>query len=223
MVSWIFSVFDSHGRQTRASYWTASKKWSKDYFPNRRKWLHSYLDVFQLYSFLIHVPWLLAPPTAGSNGNLIQDGVSFSKIHYLTIVISIFVSQGILIDSTVTSGHLNTLKSPCPVVGDSLPSPTKAQAWEQLMAIIVLERTCQRHPKSPIQKALKAEVCFFFYFLSKFGAIIHLMAKPDLNWCEISIVFIYDTMWAELFKNFAWSTANGFDNGYYPRFCGNVL
>lgn len=108
-VSWIFSVLGSHRRRrkTLASYWTASNIKYGLCFPNRRKWLHSYLDVFQFYSFLINVLWLLAPSITGPYGNLVQDDVSFNKINYLTIVISIFVSQGILPGSIVTSGHLN--------------------------------------------------------------------------------------------------------------------
>lgn len=51
----------------------------------------------------MNVPWMLAPPTAGLDESLAQDGVSFSTIHYLTTVISIDIFQGFIIDGTVTS------------------------------------------------------------------------------------------------------------------------
>lgn len=61
------------------------------HFPIHRKRWHSYLDGFQFYSFLIHVPWMLASSTAGPYGNLVQDGVSFNKMNSSTMVISILI------------------------------------------------------------------------------------------------------------------------------------
>lgn len=56
-----------------------------------------------------------------------------------------------------------------------------------------------------------------FFFLSKFGAIIHWIAKPDLNWCE-TVVF-YLRHYVDCI-NCAW-IATGCR--YRPRYCGDVL
>ena len=70
----------------------------------RRRQLHSSLD-FSPFSFLINVPQMLAP-SAGLCRNLVQDGVSCNKSTKSTAVISIFTSQGVFLDSTVTTGGL---------------------------------------------------------------------------------------------------------------------
>jgi len=45
---------------------------------------------------------MLAPPTAGLDESLAQDGVSFSPINYFTTVIATDIFHGFLTDCTVT-------------------------------------------------------------------------------------------------------------------------
>lgn len=73
---------------------------------------------------------------------------------------SVFISQGVLIDSTVTAGSLlpGHMRDPCSVVGDDVPNPAEAQAREQMTGDHnVRERTSQRrHTQvhSPLSKTL---------------------------------------------------------------------
>lgn len=67
---------------------------------------------------LLNVPWISALSTAGLYENLVQDGVSFNTVHYLTTVVSISTSQVILIDCTVMtsreSATWTNLRAPVP-------------------------------------------------------------------------------------------------------------
>lgn len=89
------------------------------------------------------------------------------------MVISILISQGIPVDSTVAPGNLLPEHISEPLFSGGRRSPQPHRTSEQLM-----ETSVRNGLSAPCPKTLKTKV---FLLLSKFGAVIHLITKPDLN------------------------------------------
>lgn len=144
------------------SYCAASKvKWGLS-FPNSQKMVTFGSGEREIYvcNFLINVLWMSAPSIAGPNGNLVQDGVSFNKMNYLTIVsFNIdFLECPHRQDCHPRSSIAWTNLRLCSVMGDSVPNPTEAQARAQICGDHkVREWPCQRCQRSKVPNPKSCE------------------------------------------------------------------
>lgn len=122
----------------------------------------------------LNVPWISALSTAGLYENLVQDGVSFNTVNYLTTVISIYTPQVILIDCTVITSRESATWTNwrAPVPWWELLSPAHWKLSHE--SRFCLDQNVRewaffvrdvKGPKLCIQKALKTKVFFFFFFL----------------------------------------------------------